>query len=343
MPASRRASRPGADMERRQFIGLVGGAAAMSLVRPLAAVAQQAALPVIGFLHSGSPEANARRTGAWLEGLREAGFVDGQNVAIEYRWAAGHDDELPAMAADLVRRNVAVIVTPGSTAASIVAKHATSTIPIVFTSGSDPVELGLVVSLNRPGGNLTGITSINADISAKRFGVLHQMVPQATHYFGLVNSTSPLAGPVTRQFKAGAASIGVQIDILRASTDEEIDAAFAGMPRDGGSVLVSSPDAFLYSRRKRIAALAASHAVPAIFDVRDYVDAGALVSYGADYLNVMRLAGDYTARVLKGDKPAELPVVQPEKFELVINLRAAKALGIVVPPTLLAIADDVVE
>ena len=188
-------------MRRRQFIRLVGGAAAMPLVRPLAAVAQQAALPVIGFLHSGSPEANARRTGAYLKGLNEAGFVEGKNVAIEYRWAAGHDDELPAMAADLVRRNVTVIVTPGSTAASIVAKHATSTIPIVFTSGSDPVELGLVASLNRPGSNLTGITSINADISAKRFGVLHQMVPQAARYFGLVNSASPLAGPVTRQLR----------------------------------------------------------------------------------------------------------------------------------------------
>ena len=330
-------------MRRRQFIGLVGGAAAVSIVRPLRVVAQQAVLPVIGFLHSGTPEANLKRTNAYLRGLHDAGFVDGKNVTIEYRWAQGHDDELPAMAADLVRRQVTVIVTPGSTAASIVAKHATSTIPIVFTSGSDPVELGLVASLNRPGGNLTGITSINADVSAKRFGVLHQMVPQAAHYFGLVNPGSPLAGPVTRQLKAGAASIGVQIDILHASNDDEIDAAFAGLPRDGGSVLVSSPDAFLYGHRKQIAALAASHALPAIFDVRDYVDAGGLVSYGADYSNVMRLAGDYTARILKGEKPADLPVVQPEKFELVINLQAAKALGIVVPSTLLAIADDVVE
>jgi len=315
----------------------------MSIARPWRAVAQQAALPVIGFLHSGLPQANLKRTGAYLQGLHDAGFVDGKNVTIEYRWAGNQDDELPAMAADLVRRQVAVIVTPGSTAASIVAKHATSTIPIVFTSGSDPVELGLVASLNRPGGNLTGITSINADVSAKRFGVLQQMVPQAAHYFGLVNPASPLAGPVTRQLKAGAATIGVAIDILHASTEDEIDAAFAGLPREGGSVLVSSPDAFLYGHRKRIAALTASHALPAIFDVRDYVDAGALVSYGADYSNVMRLAGDYTARILKGDKPADLPVVQPEKFELVINLKAAQALGIVVPSTLLATADDVVE
>jgi putative tryptophan/tyrosine transport system substrate-binding protein len=330
-------------MRRREFLALAGGAAAISLARPRVAVAQQSALPVIGYLHSGSPDTNARRTNAYLKGLQDAGFVDGKNVTIEYRWAEGHDDELPSMAADLVQRKVAVIVTPGSTAASIVAKHATSTIPIVFTSGSDPVELGLVASLNRPGGNLTGITSINADISAKRFGVLRQLVPQAEHYFGLVNPSSPLAGPVTRQLRAGAASLGVQIDILRASTESEIDAAFAGLPREPGIVLVSSPDAFLYSHRKRIAALTESHAVPAIFDVRDYVDAGALVSYGADYSDVMRLAGDYTARILKGDKPADLPVVQPDKFELVINLRAAKALGIVVPSTLLATADAVVE
>jgi putative ABC transport system substrate-binding protein len=330
-------------MRRREFLALASGAAAMPIVRPRAAAAQQAALPVIGYLHSGSPETNAKRTNAYLKGLQDAGFVDGKNVTIEYRWAQGHNDELPSMAADLVQRKVTVIVTPGSTAASIVAKHATSTIPIVFTSGSDPVELGLVASLNRPGGNLTGITSINADISAKRFGVLRQLVPQAAHYFGLVNPASPLAGPVTRQLRAGAASLGVQIDILRASTEAEIDAAFAQLPREAGTVLVSSPDAFLYSHRKRIAALTASQAVPAIFDVRDYVDAGALVSYGADYSNVMRLAGDYTARILKGDKPADLPVVQPDKFELVINLKAAKALGLTVPQTLLATADAVVE
>jgi putative ABC transport system substrate-binding protein len=330
-------------MRRREFIALVGGAAAMSVARSRLAMAQPAATPVIGFLHSGSPEANAKRVTAYLKGLREAGFIEGQNVAIEYRWASDNDDQLPAMAADLVRRQVAVIVTPGSTAASIVAKHATSTIPIVFTSGSDPVELGLVASLNRPGGNLTGVTSINADISAKRFGVLRQMVPQAARYFGLVNPASPLAGPVTRQLRAGAASLGLQIDILHASTEDQLDAAFAGLPHDPGTVLVSSPDAFLYSHRKRIAALTVSHAVPAIFDVRDYVDAGALASYGADYSNVMRLAGDYTARILKGARPAELPVVQPEKFELVINLKAAKALGVTVPATLLATADDVVE
>jgi putative tryptophan/tyrosine transport system substrate-binding protein len=334
----------GVDMRRRQFITLFGGAAAaISVARPRFAAAQPAAGPVIGFLHSGSPEQNARRVGAYLKGLRDAGFIEGQNVAIEYRWAGDHDNQLPELAADLVRRQVAVIVTPGSTAASIVAKHATSTIPIVFTSGSDPVELGLVASLNRPGGNLTGITSVNADISAKRFGVLHQLLPHAAHYFALINPASPLSAPFTRDLQGGAASLNIHIDILRASTDAELEAVFATLPREADTVLISSPDAFFYSRRSRLAALTASHALPAIFDARDYVEAGALVSYGADYLNVMQLAGNYTARILKGEKPADLPVVQPQKFELVINLKTAKALGITVPPMLLATVDDVVE
>ena len=331
-------------MKRRAFIAFMAGAVA---ARPLAGRAQQPAGHRIAIFHPAIPASLITETGggsawrAFFVELRRLGYIEGDNLIVERYSAEGHHERYADMAQEIVARSPDLIVT-GTNPVVAVFKAATGTIPLVAFM-LDPLQAGLVTSLARPGGNLTGITSINADISAKRFGVLRQMVPQATHYFGLVNSTSPLAGPVTRQFKAGAASIGVQIDILRASTDDEIDAAFAGLPRDGGSVLVSSPDAFLYSRRKRIAALAASHAVPAIFDVRDYVDAGALVSYGADYLNVMRLAGDYTARVLKGDKPAELPVVQPEKFELVINLRAAKALGVVVPPTLLAIADDVVE
>ncbi len=319
------------------------GGAAMSAMRLSPVRAQQAAMPVIGFLHSSSPEENVRRLGAFLEGLHESGFVEGRNVAIEYRWALGHTEKLQALAADLVRRQVAVIATPGSTVASVAAKQATSTIPIVFTSGSDPVELGLVASLNHPGGNLTGVTSVNADISAKRLGLLRELVPQAMRYFALVNPASQLAEPFTRDLQAGAARLGIQIEVLRASTDAEIEALFSGLPRQGGSVLVSSPDAFLYSRRKQLAALALSFHVPASFDVRDYVDAGALVSYGADYLNVMQLAGSYTGRILKGEKPADLPVVQPEKFELVINLKTARALGLSVPPTLLATADDVVE
>jgi putative ABC transport system substrate-binding protein len=330
-------------MRRRQFIALGGGAAAMSIARPFMALAQQAAMPVIGFLHSSSPEQNGKRLGAFLKGLNEAGFVEGRNVTIEYRWARGDNDRLPALAAELVHRQVTVIATPGSTAASVAAKQATTTIPIVFTSGSDPVELGLVASLNRPGGNLTGVTSVNADLSAKRLGLLRELVPQTSHYVAIVNPASQLAEPSSHDLQAAASSLGFQIDILRASSDAEIEAVFAGLASQTGTALISTPDAFLYSRRARLIALAASHAMPAIFDVRDYVDAGGLVSYGADYFNVMQLAGNYTARILKGEKPADLPVVQPEKFELVINLKTARALGITVPSTLLATADDLVD
>jgi putative ABC transport system substrate-binding protein len=326
-------------MRRREFIALGASAAAW----PLAARAQTSALPVIGFLHSSSPELNTQRLAAFLKGLRDAGFVDGENVIIDYRWAAGQNEKLPQLAADLIRRHVSVIATSGSTAAAVAAKNATATVPVVFSSGSDPVELGLVASLNRPGGNVTGVTSVNADISAKRLGVLRELVPHAARYFTLLNPASPLAEPFNRDLQAAASSLGLHVDVLHASTDAELEAAFAGLPQQAGTALVSSPDAFLYSRRARIAALAASRAVPAIFDVRDYVDAGALVSYGADYMGVMQLVGSYTARVLKGEKPADLPVVQPQKFELVINLKTAKALGIAVPPTLLATADDVIE
>jgi putative ABC transport system substrate-binding protein len=327
-------------MRRRQFLGLAGGS---MLVWPLATRAQQAALPVIGFLHSSSPEQNQRRLDAFLKGLREAGFVDGQNVTIAYRWADGHNERLADLAADLVRSKVTLIATSGSTAAAMAAKNATTTIPVVFSSGSDPVELGLVASLNRPGGNVTGVTSVNADISAKRLGVLRELTPRATRYFMLLNPASPLAQPFNRDLQAGALSLGLHIDVLNGSSDAEIEAAFAGLPQQPGLALISSPDAFLYSRRARLAELTASHAMPAIFDVRDYVDAGALVSYGADYLGVMQLVGSYTGRVLRGEKPADLPVVQPQKFELVINLKTAGTLGIAVPPTLLATADEVIE
>jgi putative ABC transport system substrate-binding protein len=326
-------------VNRRAFITLLGGVTA---AWPLAARAQQPAVPMIGFLHSGSPEQNAKRLAAFRKGLNEAGFVEGQNVAIEYRWAAGESDKLPALAADLIRRRVDVIATAGSTPASVVAKAATTTIPIVFAVGADAVALGLVASLNRPGGNVTGITSLNADVAAKRLGVLRELVPQATRYFTLVNPTSQLAEPFIGDLQAGAASLAIHIDVLHASTDGEIEAAFAGLPQPAGTVLIFPPDAFFYIRRGRIAALAARHTVPTIFDGRDYVDAGGLASYGADFLNVMELAGNYTARILKGEKPADLPVVQAAKFELVINLKTAKALGVTVPPTLLAIADEVI-
>jgi putative tryptophan/tyrosine transport system substrate-binding protein len=325
-------------MKRREFLTLLGSATA---AWPRVALAQQAAMPVIGWLHSASPEQTTRRTDAFRRGLQEAGFVEGQNVMIEYRWANGQNDKLPALAADLVRRQVAVIATPGSPPAAAMA--ATSTIPIVFATGGDPVAMGLVASLNRPGGNVTGVTSMNADVGAKRLGLMHQLVPKATRYFALVNPGSALTDPFIADLRAGAASLGFHVDVLRAGSEGEIDAAFASLPPGSGNALLSCPDTFLYTRRAQITALAERHKVPAAFDVRDYVEVGGLVSYGADFFTVMQLAGNYVGRILKGEKPANLPVVQSAKFELVINLKTAKALGIDVPLTLLAIADDVIE
>jgi putative ABC transport system substrate-binding protein len=307
------------------------------------AAAQQPARPVIGFLHSASPEQNTKRLAAYLKGLKGTGFVDGETVTIEYRWAAGQNDKLPALAADLIQRQVAVIATAGSTPAALAAKAATATIPIVFATGADAVELGLVASLNRPGGNATGAVSLNAELGAKRFALLRDLVPQTRRYFALVNPTSALTEPFVRELQAGAASLGLQVDILRASTDPEIERAFAGLPQQPGNALVFGPDAFFYIRRTRIAALAVQHAVPTIFDNRDYVEAGGLMSYGADFLNLMQLAGSYTGRILKGAKPADLPVAQSTKFELVINRRTAKPLGLTIPPLLLATADEVIE
>lgn len=300
-------------------------------------------MPVIGFLHAGSPEQNALRLAAFRKGLSEAGFEEGRNVAIEYRWAMGQEDRLAVLAADLIGRRVTMIATPGSTQAALAAKALTSTLPIVTTTGADPVALGLVANLNRPGGNITGVTSLNAETAAKRFEVMRELVPKAERYFTLINPTSALAEPFIRDLKAGAATLGIHVDVLRATTDDEIGAAFAGLPQQPGSVLIFGPDASFYIRRHQIAALAMRYAMPAIFDVRDYVDAGGLASYGADFLDLMQLAGTYTGRVLKGEKPSDLPVLQSTKFELVINLRTARALGIVVPQTLLATADDVID
>jgi putative tryptophan/tyrosine transport system substrate-binding protein len=326
-------------MRRRKFIGLVGGAAAW----PLAAPAQQPAMPVIGFLHAGSADENAKRLAAFLKGLAAAGFVEGQNVAIEYRWANGKSEQLAAMAADLVGRKVAVIATPGSTAAAVAAKAATATIPIVFSSGTDPVGLGLVASLNRPGGNATGITSLNAELAAKRLGLLHELVPTASRYFTLVKPTSELAAPFVQDLQRAGASLGIKIDVLHANTEGEIDAAFAGIPQTQGTVMIFGPEGFFYVHRGHIAELALRRGLPAIFDVRDYVDAGGLASYGSDYFNIMELTGNYSARVLKGEKPSDLPVQQATKFELVINRKTAKAIGIEISSTLLATADDVID
>jgi putative tryptophan/tyrosine transport system substrate-binding protein len=327
-------------MRRREFISLLTGTAA---AWPLAARAQQPAMPVIGFLHTGSPSENAKRLAAFLKGLGDGGFVDGRNVVIEYHWAAGNNEALPAMAAELVRRKVTMIVTPASTAAAVVARAATSTIPIVFAIGADPVALGLVTSLSRPGGNATGTASLNAEVGAKRLGLLRELVPQAARYHVLVNPTSPLAAPFIKELESGAASLGIHLEILRASNDAEIEARFAALPEGPGNVMVFGPDALFYTRRAQIAALAVRHAVPAIFDDRAYVEAGGLLNYGADWANLMELTGGYAARVLKGEKPADLPVQQATKFELVINLKTAKALGLAVPQKLLLLADDVVE
>lgn len=312
-------------------------------LRPRVLAAQQSAMPVIGFLHSGSAEQNVERLAAFRKGLSDRGFIEGKNVRIEYRWAEGRNDELPALAADLVRQHVALIATPGSTPASVAAKAATSSIPIVFAVGTDPVALGLITSLSRPGGNATGVTSLNAELAAKRLGLFRDLVPNAARYFTLINPTSELARPFTRDLESAAATLGITIEVLRASTDSEIEAAFASLPQQPGTVMVFGPDAFFYTRRAQIAELALRHVVPTIFDVGDYVKAGGLVSYGADFLNVMELAGRYAGRILQGEKPADLPVQQPTKFELVINVKTAKALGIEVPTKLLLIADEVVE
>ena len=326
-------------MKRRNFIAGAGAAALL----PFAARAQSPTMPVIGFLHAGSPEQNVTRLAAFFRGLKAAGLVDGQNVAIEYRWGRGSDQQLPAMAADLIRRQVTVIATPGSTAATVAAKAATSTVPIVFTTGADPVALGFVASLSRPGGNATGVTSLNAEMGAKRLGLMRELVPQASRYFAFTNPTSQLTAPFVRELDAGAASLGIHVDVIRASNVAEIETAFASLPPSPGSVLMFCPDTFFYTHRAQIAALTARYAVPAIFDDRAYVEAGGLINYGADWPTLMELAGRYTARVIGGEKPADLPVVQSTKFELVINRKTANTLGLEISRTLLATADEVID
>jgi putative tryptophan/tyrosine transport system substrate-binding protein len=322
-------------IQRREFIVTLGAAAL-----PLAARAQQPAMPVVGFLHAGSLEQNVKRLAAWRNGLSETGFMEGQNVAIDFRWADGRLDRLPELAADLIRRQVAVIATPGSTDAALAAKSATATIPIVFAAGGDVVALGLVSSLSRPGGNITGATSLNTDIAAKRLGLIRQVVPQDARFFVLVNPTSVLAQPFIKDLQAGAASLGLHVAILHASTDAEIDAAFANLSQRPVCVLLVSTDAFFFSRHRQIVALASRRALPAMFDNREYAMAGGLMSYGADFYDVF---DGYTERILKGEKPADLPIVQSAKFEFVINLKTANALGLIIPPGILAIADEVVE
>jgi putative ABC transport system substrate-binding protein len=326
-------------MKRREFIRTLAGAAAW----PFAARAQQSLMPVIGFLHAGSPEQNIQRVAAYRKGLSDAGFVEDRNVTIEFRWADGHVDRLREMAVDLIRRQVAVIATPGSTDAALAAKSATTTIPIVFAAGGDVVALGLVASLSRPGANVTGATSLNADIAAKRLELIRQVVPQGARYFALVNPSGVLSGSYLKDLQAGAAGLGLHVEIVNASTDADIDAAFANLSLQPGTVLLVSTDAFFFSRHDQIARLAARYRLPAMFDNREYAVTGGLMSYGADFYVTLQLAGVYTGRILKGEKPADLPVMQSAKFEFVINMNTAKALSLSVPPTLLALADEVIE
>jgi putative tryptophan/tyrosine transport system substrate-binding protein len=326
-------------MRRRKFIGLVGVAA---VAWPLSARAQKA-MPVIGFLHSGTSEQNANRLVGFRKGLSDAGFVEDQNVKIDYRWADGRTDRLPELAADLIRRQVAVIATLSSQPATLAAKAATTAVPIVFTWPGDPVASGLVGSLSRPGGNATGISTLNYELAAKRLGLLRELAPKATAFFVLLNPADPGTEKASRDLQATARTVGVELQILYAGSDREIDAAFATLASKPGGALLVNADPFLFIRRAQITALAARHAVPAIYYDREFAVSGGLISYGTDLPSAWGQAGTYVARILKGEKPAELPVAQPTKFVLVINLKTAKALGLEVPSNLLFTVDEVIE
>jgi putative ABC transport system substrate-binding protein len=318
-------------MKRREFITLLGGAAA---AWPLVARAQQPTMPVIGFLHHASPNQFAILNVAFRQGLKEAGFVDGQNVAIEYRWAEDHRDRLPALAADLVRRQVAILVATGGPDSALAAKAATAAIPIVFTLGADPVALGFVSSLGHPGGNATGVSIFTVELVSKRLGLLHELVPKATVVAYIVNPNGLNASVETRRAQEAARSFGQQLHVLRAGDEKEIDAAFASLAQLRAGALLVGTDAFFNARREQFAALAVRYGVPAVFEFREFVAAGGLMSYGASISEVYRQAGVYTGKILNGAKPADLPVLQPTKFELVINTRTAKALGLTIPQSL---------
>src|SRR5262245_24201817 len=327
-------------LKRRQFVTLLGGAAAW----PFAARAQQTAMPVIGFLHSQSPAANADRLRGFHRGLKDSGYVEGENVTIVYRWGENQIDRLPALAAHVVRHQVAVSTALGGTAVTLAAKEATATIPIVFVAAEDPVKLGLIASLARPGGNLTGINFLSSEVVAKRLEFLRDLVPAATRVAVLVNPTNAADTETTvRDVTAAARSIGFQNQVLNATNSREIEAAFESIGRERPDALFVGPDPFLQSRRVQLAVLAARYTVPATYAGRDYAEAGGLMSYGANVTDAYRQVGVYSGRILKGAKPADLPVVQASKFELVINLPTARALGLTVPASLLARADEVIE
>jgi putative ABC transport system substrate-binding protein len=327
------------NMRRREFITLLGGAATW----PIVARAQQPTMPVIGFLSPGSPEAHAKFVAGFREGLGEAGYVAGRNVAIEYRWAYGESGRLPELAADLISRKVTIIAAPGGVAAALAAKAATATVPIVFVTGSDPVADGLVVSLNRPGGNVTGITSMNTGLAVKQLGLLQQLLHRPARFAVLVNPRNPQTRSVITDVQAAASAMGQQVEILTATTKREIAPAFSDVLQKRADALLISADPLFATRPVQLAILAARHAMPTIYALREFAEAGGLMSYGSNFTDLFRQAGTFAGRVLKGEKPADLPILQATKFELLINLQTAEALGIDVPPTLLAIADEVIE
>ncbi len=327
-------------MKRREFITLLGGAA---VGWPLNARAQQASIPVIGFLNSGSADVYPDRIVAFRAGLNEVGYIEGQNLTVEYRWGLGQYDRLPAMAAEFVRRPVSVLVATGGEPAALAAKAATSSIPIVFAIGGDPVTLGLVANYNRPGGNATGVTILTSTLEAKRLGLLREVVPQAAAIGALLNPNTPSYDSQLRDLQEAARAIGLPLQALRANTDEDIEAAFetASQQRVGALTVAGAP--FFDTRRDRIVSLAARYSLPAIYQFREFAKAGGLMTYGVYIPDIYRHVGVYTGRILKGDKAADLPVVQPTKFELVINLKTAKSLGVKISDNLLSLADEVIE
>ena len=327
-------------MRWREFITIIGSAA---VAWPLAARAQQPALPVVGFLHSSSAAAYPQQLAAFRQGLKEGGFIEGQNVAIEFRWADDQYDRLPALAAALVQRRVAVILAGGGYISAVAAKAATTTIPIVFAAVADPVKGGLVGSLNRPGGNVTGISPFSAELDAERLELLSELVPTVGVISALLNPNRPNADTQLNDVRAAARTVGRQLVVLSAVTEHDLDTAFVTLIQQRAGALLVTADPFLTSRREQIVALAARHAIPAFYPWREFAAVGGLISYATSLVDAYRQAGGYAGRILKGDSPADLPVLQPTKFELVINLRTAKALGLTVPPTLIARADEVID
>ena len=326
-------------MRRREFIAYIGGAAAW----PLAARAQQAGMPVVGFLNPGLPEPSSFLVVAFREGLEKEGYVEGQNVTVEYRWASGHYNELQTLASDLVRRHAVAIAATGGSISAQAAKAATATIPLVFNVGEDPIKLGLVASFNRPGGNITGVNTLSPALESKRLGLLRELVPQAAIVAVLLNPSNPDADLQRRDIQAAASAIGQDLRTFDVGNESDIETAFAALVRQRADALLVGSDVFLTNRREQIVALAARYAVPTIYSFRSFAESGGLMSYSTNLVEVYRQVGFYVGRILKGEKPANLPIVQPTKFELVINLKTAKAMNVKISDNLLSLADEVIE